>query len=109
VKALIADMIQKLEHEAEADATTKAYCDKELSETKAKQTDKNTEIEKYSTSIDGMSARSVQLKGGVGILSKACYGKKRANYGFHLSAPCIILLGSLHSRTHGSFSVVSQD
>ena len=32
VKGLITDMIEKLEAEAEADATKKAYCDKELAE-----------------------------------------------------------------------------
>merc|ERR1719313_2211059 len=36
VKGLISDMIEKLLAEAEADATEKAYCDKEMAETEAK-------------------------------------------------------------------------
>merc|ERR1719188_564303 len=71
VKGLIADMIEKLEAEADADATHKAYCDKELSETKVKQADKNAEIQKLSTKIDGMAARSSQLKAEVAALEKA--------------------------------------
>merc|ERR1719436_253808 len=44
VKTLISDMIAKLESEAEADATHKAYCDKELAETNEKKADKEAEI-----------------------------------------------------------------
>ena len=36
VKAFIRDMLEKLETEAEADATKKAYCDKELAEANQK-------------------------------------------------------------------------
>merc|ERR1719329_2136911 len=36
IKGLISDMINKLEEEAEADATEKAFCDKELAETNQK-------------------------------------------------------------------------
>merc|ERR1719384_2046599 len=71
VKGLIADMIAKLEAEAEADATHKAYCDKELAETNEKKADKEAEIEKLSTKIDQMSARSAQLKQEVAALQKA--------------------------------------
>merc|ERR1719188_2201385 len=71
VKDLIAAMIEKLESEADADATHKAYCDKEISETKVKQSDKNAEINKLSTKIDGMAARSSQLKSEVAALEKA--------------------------------------
>merc|ERR1719444_370664 len=71
VKGLISDMIEKLEDEAEADATHKAYCDKELGETHAKKDDKTDEIKKLSTKIDGMAARSSQLKSEVAALQKS--------------------------------------
>jgi len=70
VKGLIADMIARLEAEAEADATHKAYCDKELAETRVKKADKEGEIAKLSTKIDQMSARSAQLKQEVAQLQK---------------------------------------
>merc|ERR1712087_475803 len=71
VKGLIADMIEKLESEAEADATHKAYCDKELAESNEKKADKKAEIAKLSTKIDQMSARSSQLKSEVAALQKS--------------------------------------
>merc|ERR1712176_819715 len=42
VKGLIGDMIETLQAGAEKDATEKAFCDKELSETKAKKTEQET-------------------------------------------------------------------
>merc|ERR1711972_534081 len=68
---LIADMIEKLEAEAEADATHKAYCDKEIAESNEKKDDKTSEIAKLTTKIDQMSARSAQLKEEVAALQKA--------------------------------------
>jgi hypothetical protein len=70
VKGLIADMIAKLEAEAEDDATHKAYCDKEMAETKVKNEDKSAEIEKLTTSIDTMTAKSAKLKEEVATLQK---------------------------------------
>merc|ERR1719493_379698 len=71
VKGLIQDMIETLEKQAEADATEKAYCDKELAETNAKKDAKTTEIKKLSTSIDSMTSRAAQLKGEVAELEKS--------------------------------------
>merc|ERR1719198_1651750 len=71
VKGLIADMISKLEAEAEADATHEAFCDKEIAESDVKHADKTAEIAKLTSSIDSMSARSAQLKEEVAALQKA--------------------------------------
>merc|ERR1719265_2857431 len=70
VKGLIMDMIERLESAAEADASHKAYCDKELAESNAKKDDKTAEIRKLSTKIDKMSAASAQLKSEVAALQK---------------------------------------
>merc|ERR1740121_1382438 len=68
IKGLIADMIDKLESEASADATHKAYCDKELSESNTKKTEKTNEIKKLTTRIDRQQAQSAQLKEEVAAL-----------------------------------------
>jgi len=68
VKGLISSMIEKLLQEAQADATEKAYCDKEMAETEAKKADKEADIEKLSTSIDSMTAKSAKLKEEVATL-----------------------------------------
>merc|ERR1719502_89793 len=70
VKALIQDMIERLNEEAEADATEKAFCDKEMHETENKIADKEATIEKLSTEIDSMTARSSKLKQQIAELEK---------------------------------------
>merc|ERR1719401_2740815 len=70
VKSLIRDMIERLLAEAEADATEKAFCDKEMAETEEKKADKEAAIAKLSTSIDSMSAKSTKLKDEVATLQK---------------------------------------
>merc|ERR1719442_144941 len=70
VKSLIADMIERLEKEADADAKHKAYCDKELAYADQKKADRVAEIEKLTTAIDEMSARSAQLKEEIATLEK---------------------------------------
>merc|ERR1719172_580204 len=70
VKGLISDMIAQLLKEAEADAAHKAYCDKEMSETKAKKEELTDEITALTTKIDKMSADSAKLKEEVAVLSK---------------------------------------
>jgi|Transcript_13907 DNA repair exonuclease SbcCD ATPase subunit len=70
VKGLIRTMIEKLLKEGEADATEKAFCDKEMAETEEKKADKEAAIEKLSTKIDSMSAKSARLKEEVAELEK---------------------------------------
>jgi len=70
IKGLISEMISKLESEMDADASHKAYCDKEMSESTAKKDDKTAEISKLSTKIDQMSAASAKLKEEVATLQK---------------------------------------
>merc|ERR1719456_61297 len=70
VKGLITDMIATLESEAEADATQKAYCDKEMSETNAKKDDLTAESDKLSTKIAQDKAASAKLKEEVATLQQ---------------------------------------
>merc|ERR1719379_2991104 len=70
VTGLIRDLIERLEAEAEADATEKAYCDKEMKFTEEKMAFREDIIAKLTTSIDSMSAKSAQLKEQVAILQK---------------------------------------
>jgi len=71
VKSLVSDMIARLEEDAAADASHKAYCDKELSEASTKKTDKSTKVEKLSTKIDQMTSRAAQLREEIGALQKS--------------------------------------
>merc|ERR1719160_1514135 len=71
VKGLISSMIDKLQGEMSADASHKAYCDKELSESEAKKAEKTADAEKLSTKIDQLSARSAQTKEETAALQKA--------------------------------------
>merc|ERR1719172_196351 len=61
-KGLIRDLIERLIAQAKAEAEEKAYCDKELAETRAKKEDKMEEIAKLTAAIDKMSARIAVLK-----------------------------------------------
>jgi len=70
VKGLIRDMIEKLLKDGEADATEKAFCDKEMAETETKKADKEATIEKLSTKIDAQNAKSAKLKSEVAELEK---------------------------------------
>merc|ERR1719393_444697 len=70
VKTMISQMIEKLESEGSADASHKAYCDKELSESNAKKAEQESDIEKLTTKLDQMSSRSAELKEQVAGLNK---------------------------------------
>jgi len=70
VKGLISDMIAKLEKEAEAEATEKAYCDEQMAKTEAKKQDLESTIAKLTSKIDQSAARSAALKEEVVELEK---------------------------------------
>merc|ERR1719201_2169329 len=62
IKGLIGDMIAKLEKEAEADATEKAYCDEEMAKTEAKKADLEATVSKLTAKIDQDAATSAKRK-----------------------------------------------
>merc|ERR1719210_701613 len=55
-------MISRLEKEAGADATEKAYCDEQLAKTEAKKAELEEDIAKMTSRIDKAAATSAQLK-----------------------------------------------
>jgi len=62
VKGLISDMIARLEAEADAAATEKAYCDEQMARTELKRDELNAAIAKLTSKIDQASAKSADLK-----------------------------------------------
>jgi len=68
VKGLIRDMIARLEAEAAADAAKKAWCDRNLADSRQKKSEKTNEIAKLTTRIDKNTATSSQLKEEVATL-----------------------------------------
>jgi len=62
VKGLIGEMIAKLEKEAEAEATEKAYCDEQMAKTEAKKSELEDVVSKLTNKIDRAAARSASLK-----------------------------------------------
>jgi len=68
VKALISDMIERLEKEAGQEAQHKAYCDKEYTATKQKLDELKYDVEKLTSKIDKAKADSVLLKDSVATL-----------------------------------------
>jgi len=62
IKGMIADMIGKLETEAEDDATEKAYCDEEMAKTEAKKSELEDDVAKLTSKVDQASATSAKRK-----------------------------------------------
>merc|ERR1712060_167080 len=62
VKGLIQDMITQLEAEAAAEAQEKAYCDEQLSKTKAKKEELDDDLAKLTVKIDQATSKSARLK-----------------------------------------------
>jgi predicted nucleic acid-binding Zn-ribbon protein len=70
VKGMINDMLVRLEKEAGEEANHKAYCDKEMAETKTKLGELKYDIEKLSSKIDKLTAESAKLKDEAATLSR---------------------------------------
>merc|ERR1719272_1017876 len=70
VEGLINEMIAKLLDEAANEAGHKAYCDEEMSKTKAKKEELQADVAKLTSKIDVASARSAGLKEDVAKLQK---------------------------------------
>jgi len=68
VKGLIADMIMKLEKEADSEGTEKSYCDEEMAKTKAKKEELGYTVGKLTAKVDSASAKSANLKADVKTL-----------------------------------------
>jgi len=62
VKALISDMIVKLEKEAQSEGTEKSYCDDEMAKTKAKKEELQQAISKLTSKVDKAASKSASLK-----------------------------------------------
>merc|ERR1719517_348816 len=62
VRGLISEMISKLEAEAHAEATEKAYCDEQIAKTEEKKAELEDDIAKLTSKIDTAAARSAGLK-----------------------------------------------
>jgi len=81
VKALISDMVAKLEKEAQSEATEKAYCDEEMAKTEAKKSELEGTITKLTSKIDLAAAKSAELKSEVKTLEAelAALAKEQAS------------------------------
>jgi hypothetical protein len=70
IKGMIQEMIEKLVEEAAKEAEHKAYCDKEMGETKVKKADKTEEVEDLTVKIDKATSKIAKLKLDINTLMK---------------------------------------
>jgi len=62
VRALITDMIAKLEKEMTEEADEKSYCDEQISKTAAKKAELDDDVAKLTSKIDQATSKSAELK-----------------------------------------------
>merc|ERR1740138_919339 len=99
VKGLIQDMIMKLEAEAQASATEKAWCDEQMAKTEEKKSELDDDIAKLTSKIDVASARSAGLKADVKELQGelAALAKSQAE------------MDSIRAETHADYVQAKSD
>merc|ERR1719343_1487095 len=99
VKGLIQDMIIKLESEAQAAATEKAWCDEQMAKTEEKKQELDEDIAKLTTKIDKASADSTTLKDEVKTLQGelAALAKLQAE------------MDSIRAEEHANFETAKAD
>jgi len=68
IRGMIADMITKLEKEAQSESNEKTYCDEEMAKTKTKKEELDYAISKLTAKIDKAAAKSASLKDSVKAL-----------------------------------------
>mmetsp|Transcript_125659 Transcript_125659/g.217584 ORF Transcript_125659/g.217584 Transcript_125659/m.217584 type:complete len:694 (-) Transcript_125659:49-2130(-) len=78
VKGLIGEMINRLEEEGGAEDEHKAYCDKQLSETRAKKDSSMSEVKGLSVSLDQSKAHAAKLKEQIAELEKELAASSKA-------------------------------
>merc|ERR1719424_1259192 len=99
VKGLISEMITKLEKEAEAEATEKAYCDEQTAQTEAKKAELEGDISKLTAKIDQAASQSAARKGEVTALEAelAALSKMQAE------------MDSIRRETHANFETAKSE
>merc|ERR1719440_1038520 len=81
IKGLISEMIEKLEADAAKEASHKAFCDKELKETKAKKEDKESDLDTLGVKIDKATAKIAKLTEEIATLQEELAAIAKAQAG----------------------------